>query len=502
MQNYRVLLASLDSELIGSVREIATRNRCEFVVRPFLMMEPNQPLPHLVLLHVTEHGCSEVEIGLELLREFTDTKPPIRLGVIFDSPNPRQELVLLEAGAVEVFTRPLDLNRLSLVLNSLTLDAEIRRPASPSPPIPAKPVPAASPAGRREILSLAELQSHASRHGILFRSQKMAHVMDCLRHVVARESNILISGETGTGKTQLAQLIHNLSPRRPHPFVVANCAAITPSLLESELFGHAKGAFTGATQAHDGKFHAAHGGTLFLDEIDSLPPSGQQRLLRVLDQKVFEKVGSNESHTLNARIIAAANRPLEKLVADGQFRSDLYYRLKVVTVDMPALRERPEDIVPIALHLARQEAEREGDPVPELTADVLDRLTRYDWPGNIRELRNVISQMVVFGGGSLSLDALLASLTNAPPRELSRPAASLPADPHSDDALDAALRSTGNHSTYSRPLQFERAKSEAARILRELRQHDYNRTETARSLGISRTALYKKLKKLNLAGFL
>ena len=508
MADHQLLLVSQSQTLIHSIKEVAAERGASLEIVKFETLQDDRQGVDVMLLHLVDE--QDFRFADRALREASASEPRVPIAIILEKSDPRRELALLDAGALEVFTRPLVLNRVAFAINSVLLASEFRAKARESrlrdSPRRAK--------ARRESLSLAELRNQAFAQGILFRSRKMLQLMEYLRHVIGRDSNILISGETGTGKTRLAKLIHNLSPRRDEPFVVANCAAITPSLLESELFGHAKGAFTGATDSRDGKFHAAGAGTLFLDEIDSLPPSGQQRLLHVLDQRVFEKVGSNEPEILRARVIAAANRPLERLVADGQFRADLYYRLKVVTVDLPALRERPEDIEPIALHLLREEAEREGEDLPGMAQEIMDRLTQHDWPGNIRELRNVISQMVVFAeDGALSLAPLPeASLLTrlATPQSVSdstspRPRFSpmeteIPVDPVFCDDDDSALPSGHTSAPQMRPLQWERIQSESKRILRELRLHNHNRTKTAQSLGISRNALYKRLKKLDLVG--
>ena len=508
MADHQLLLVSHSQTLIHSIKEVAVECGAALEIAKFASVRDDWQDVDVVILHLADE--QDFRFAHLLLGRDSDIASRVRIAIVFEKSDPRRELEFLNAGAIEVFTRPLDLNRLSFAVNSVLLASEFRSKAR-------EPRPRDSPRrakARRESLSLAELRNQAFTQGILFRSRKMLELMEYLRHVIGRDSNILISGETGTGKTRLAKLIHNLSPRREEPFVVANCAAITPTLLESELFGHAKGAFTGATASHEGKFHAAGAGTLFLDEIDSLPPSGQQRLLHVLDQRVFEKVGSNEPEVLRARVIAAANRPLEALVADGQFRADLYYRLKVVSVDLPALRERPEDIEPIALHLLREEAEREGEDLPDVAEEIMDRLSRYEWPGNIRELRNVISQMVVFAeDGRLSLarlpeSSLLtrlaypqpASDNSSPQPRFSPLETEIPVDPVVYDDDSSALTSRQAAARQMRPLQWERIQSESNRILRELRRHNHNRTKTAKSLGISRNALYKRLKKLDLVG--
>ncbi len=506
MREFRVLVYSYAPSLVQTIRRAAQSHKCVVETRPIVCAASTSGY-ELVVSHLTgpqDISAAQAMLASAKAKGLLGAKSLPRYVFVLDQPNHREEYALRETGASEVMTRPLDLNRLSYLMGSVALDLEAQRLL-----------------GRRQTitpnienpttLTLETLQAKAFGHGILFRSQRMLDLMDQLRHVIRRDSTILLSGETGTGKTQLAHLIHTLSPRSAHPFVVANCAALTPSLLESELFGHARGAFTGATQAYDGKFHAADAGTIFLDEIDSLPQSGQQRLLRVLDQRVFEKVGSNESQELRARIIAAANRPLEQLVANGDFRSDLYYRLMVATAHMPPLRERPEDIAPIAMHVIADEARREGEPIPDVDNELLEKLSEYQWPGNIRELRNVISQMILLSGGQpLSVASLPRRLTEPVPllpptvegiRTGEAPPAPFEAkQPLGWDGKQNAPVPVGAGSM--RPLELERARSEANRILHELKRNNYNRTKTAQSLGISRAALHKKLKKLTSIGLM
>lgn len=506
MGKLRIGFESNDPLLHQLLVTIALEPESQFEIRASSGDRNDRPESDFQLIHITND--EDLAAAHSRLVGATADRATSKLACILDLSDPRAELALLRAGAWDVFTRPLNKNRLSLVLQQLALTRQSSVPSSQEDTH--RPTRNGNRSPR--IISLPDLQKQAFERGILFRGERMMRLMDNLRPVINRDSTILISGETGTGKTQLARLVHDLSPRREEPFVVANCAALTQSLLESELFGHVRGAFTGATEARDGKFHAAGAGTLFLDEIDSLPPAGQQRLLRVLDQRAFEKVGGNTTETMRARVIAAANRPLEDLVAKGQFRSDLYYRLKVVALELPALRWRREDIAPIARHLAREEASRDGDPVPELSDDLLEHLSGHEWPGNIRELRNVISQMVVYSGGrrlsiaslpedfrGSSTDPLEAFPTfDSPDTDKNRCTAPVDGRPLGHFSLPV----DNGPLTSMRPLARERALGEAGRILRELQRHNHNRTKTAASLGISRNALYKKLKKLSLSGLL
>ena len=237
-------------------------------------------------------------------------------------------------------------------------------------------------------------------------SPPFRELLDRIRLVAGTSATVLITGETGTGKELVARAIHNLSPRRDRPLVKVNCAAISAGLVESELFGHVKGAFTGATERRVGRFEHAHGGTLFLDEITELPLESQSKLLRVLQEQEFEPVGSNRTVKVDVRVLAATNRNLAEAVREGRFRMDLYYRLLVIPVDVPPLRERREDIPALAAHFVARLARQFGRRVKRISEATMRQLMAYDWPGNVRELENFLARAVVLSPGEV-LDAPL-----------------------------------------------------------------------------------------------
>ncbi len=261
----------------------------------------------------------------------------------------------------------------------------------------------------KEILTKA-LEDNPVIDGILGRSKAMLQILRLVKKIAQTDATVLITGESGTGKTLIAKNIHLLSTRRFKPFIVINCAAIPETLLEAELFGYEKGAFTGAYTSKKGKFELAHEGTLFLDEIGDLPLTLQPKLLRVLQEKEFERLGGEEPIKIDIRIIAATNKPLELLMKEGRFREDLYYRLNVITLHIPPLRERPEDIpllVEYFLHKFSLHYEKEI----KITPEAMEALTKYHWPGNVRELENMLERLVIFSEGIISIKDLPAYIT-------------------------------------------------------------------------------------------
>jgi formate hydrogenlyase transcriptional activator len=244
-----------------------------------------------------------------------------------------------------------------------------------------------------------EGQPENGTHGIIGNSPALKSVLDKIHVVAPTDSTVLIFGETGTGKELVARAVHKLSPRRNGPFVTLNCAAIPAGLLESELFGHERGAFTGAVTQRIGRFEAANGGTIFLDEIGDIPLELQAKLLRVLQEKEFERLGSTRSSRVNVRVVAATNRDLLQMIDDKTFRADLYYRLSVFPISLPPLRDRPEDIPALVRHFADKYAERMNKAVQTIPSETMEAMLSYHWPGNIRELQNFIERGVIISRG-------------------------------------------------------------------------------------------------------
>ncbi len=311
--------------------------------------------------------------------------------------------------------------------------------------------------------------------GIVARSPALLAVLDLARRAAKVDTTVLVTGESGVGKERVARLIHDSSPRVAGPFLAINCGAISEAIIESVLFGHAKGAFTGAAQDRPGLFEAAQGGTLFLDEVGELPLATQVKLLRVLQEREVRRVGENVTRPVDARVVAATNRDLVALVREGRFREDLFYRLKVVELRIPALRERTEDVLPLAHYLTAEIASRLRLPAPELSCGAADRLVAYPWPGNVRELQNALERAVIVAQGARIEERDL-------PEELRRPAAPRPAAPAGSAAAPQAARRT-------------LAEVEREHILAVLAANGGNRAQTAAELDIGVATLYRRLKR-------
>jgi two-component system response regulator HydG len=411
----------------------------------------------LVLLHAAAAGSAVAGL-LNRLRAVRKRTPVI---VLSERDDPEQELALFRLGVTDYFSRPLDLQRLERAIDSHTADGRVAHGPEPAAELP--------------VESLGDSDPFLYAPGA-----EMGRLMEQVRRIAPLAATVLLGGETGTGKTRLARLIHELSPRRAEPFLTVNCGSLSGSLVESEMFGHVRGAFTGADRDRTGKLAEAGRGTLLLDDIDALPLGLQGKLLRVVDERVFEPVGTNRPQPLAARLIVASNRPLDEEVRAGRFRSDLYFRLNVVGFYLPPLRDRAALVPHLARKFATDFAATAGRPTPQIAPEVLDALEAHTWPGNVRELRNVIERAVALcPDNAIGLDDLphgLRALT--PPDEM--PGRATP-------AAGASL---------------VQSKEEAEKlcIAEALQRHSNNRLRAAAELGISRMTLYNKLHKYGLMG--
>jgi DNA-binding NtrC family response regulator len=322
-----------------------------------------------------------------------------------------------------------------------------------------------------------DLRSRVGKHTLIWSGDTMRRVMAQLERIAASETRVCIYGETGTGKELAARTLHEKSPRATGPFVTLNCAAVPAELIESELFGHEKGSFTGASQRHVGKFEQAHRGTLFLDEIGDMPLAMQAKLLRVLEEGEVERIGAGKPTTVDVRVLVATHRHLEQLVESGGFRSDLYHRVVVFPVELPPLRSRAEDLPALVEHFARQVSAQNGWKPAAFTPEGIAALQRYSWPGNIRELRNVVERLLLLAEGTVDESTVQLAL----PALRSTPAQSSSAPGSTEGPLA------------ERVLAFEKAT-----VLAELERHGRHITQTARALGLERSHLYKKCQQLGI----
>ena len=401
----------------------------------------------LILMDVRMTKMSGIE-ALKLIKEYN---PAIPILIMTAYSSVESAVEALKAGAYDYLTKPLDFEVLKLSIEKARDHMGLKS----------------------ENKALKEkLRSEFDLKNIIGKSRPMKELIDMVAMIAPSEATVLITGESGTGKELIAQSIHYNSPRKDHSLVVVNCAALTETLLESELFGHEKGAFTGADKRREGRFAQAHKGTIFLDEIGEMSPMMQAKLLRVIQEREIQRVGSDDTIKVDVRILAATNRNLEDDVAKGKFREDLYYRLNVVTVNMPPLRDRQDDIPLLAQHFLEKYSEKNRKQVKGFSPISMDILLKYDWPGNIRELENAVERSVILLNGDYITEKELPLNITQTYSEESDWVATKPAN------------------TEPRPL--EEVEKEA--ILAALEASGGNKSETARRLGINRKTLHQKLK--------
>ncbi len=417
---------------------------------------------HRIGAVITDAAMPGVDGG-ELLRRIRADRPDVAVVMLTGFGTIESAVDALRLGAVDYLTKPVVDQELRLAVERALQHRAL----------------IAENARLRE-----QLDDRFGLDSIIGSDPRMRAMYELIDSVAPARTTVLMSGESGTGKSLVAHAIHHRSTRRDGPYVELSCGSIPETLLESELFGHVKGAFTGAHADKPGRFLRADGGTLFLDEINSASPAMQLKLLRVLQERRFEPVGSTETIEVDARVILASNQPLEELVASGAFRQDLYYRINVVKIELPPLRERVTDIPLLAEHFLSKYAAEASKAVVAISPEAIDLLRRYDYPGNVRELENIVHRAVVLTAGQTITPADLPAPVRGEggPHALSVASAVVdPDEPWEPMPLDEALRGP-----------------ERAIILRALRANDWSRQRTADQLGINRTTLYKKMKVLGI----
>lgn len=399
---------------------------------------------------VTDLKMKDVD-GLAVAREAKERYRPGRVVILTGHGSREVAVQAMEEGATYYIEKPVDLTEFRTKVRKCLED-------------------------HRKELEYEDLRSQVDKSygidGIVGQDPKILRVLDVLRQIGPTTASVLILGPSGTGKELVARAVHRNSPRHNRPFVALNCGGLAEGTIESELFGHVKGAYTGAAGDREGKFEYADGGTLFLDEVGEMPLSTQVKLLRVLEERVVSRLGANTVRPVDVRVLAATNADLPQKVKDGSFREDLYFRLKVVTIELPALRERKGDIKLLAEHFLRDFAEAHGKDVESIDRDALVALVQYDWPGNVRELRNAIESMVVRTGGNILTKRDL-------PPEIWAPA------PVDGDAWQFLAGQTADEV-------------EKNHIRVTLGLTGGNRQKAAKAMGVSERTLYRKIKEYDL----
>lgn len=400
-------------------------------------------------LVITDLVMNDVD-GMELLARAKEGLPDCEVVMVTGHGTVPKAVEAMQQGAFNFLEKPISPNRLRAVAQRASEAIRLKR---------------------HNVELNQRLDERFGFEGIIYASDKMKLVIDRVKRIAPTDATVVITGENGTGKELIAQAIHQNSPRKGKRFHPLNCAAVTANLVESELFGHIKGAYTDALTDRIGAFEYANGGTLFLDEVGDMPISTQIKLLRVLEERQITRVGDNKSIKVNIRLISATNRNLEEAVERNEFRADLYFRLKVVTIDLPPLRERREDIVPLLDHFRKQFVKRHHKPAHAIASAVTRRFFAYDWPGNVRQLRNAVETMVV-----LDTDGLL-DVDDLPPELLEQ------------EDVPPPTATSGPSSLIGRPL----AEIERWAIEETLKLTNGNRDQAAKILEIGARTIYRKL---------
>ncbi len=448
-----IILVVDDDKNIGKMIEASLRKEGKYDIRTALSGEAclnslKENIPDLVLLDIQMPGID----GLETLKQIKQMDSRIPVIMMTAHGTIERAVQSMKLGAYDFLTKPFQRDRLIVTVNNALLNSNLRREVD-------------------ELRS--ELKNKYAFENIIGQCGGMQDVFKTVEKVIDSNVTVLIQGESGTGKELIAKAIHYHSSNRSNkPFVAVNCSALPESLLESELFGHEKGAFTGATNRRIGKFEQANGGTIFLDEIGLMSPATQSKLLRVLQEREFERVGSNEMVKVDVRVISATNKDIEEAMKNDEFREDLYYRISVFPIKLPPLRERKEDIPALIAHFIKKYNQQENKKIEGVSADALELMMAYNWPGNVRELENAIERAVVLSNGP----EIIAN------------------------DLPAAVRALGEKRIYEsdKTLAGWIEKLEEQALRQALLECEGNISKTAKKLGIGRATIYRKAKKYGL----
>jgi len=448
----RILIVDDEESIRGALRQVFEYEDHEVVTAedgPEALEAYESFRPHITFLDVKMSGLD----GLEVLSRIRDLDRNASVVMISGHGTIDTAVEATHKGAFDFLEKPLDTGRLLVTLRNVL---ELR--------------------GLAESVQLLRSEV-GNRHEIVGGSQAIRDVMERIDRVAPTDARVLITGENGTGKELVARALHHASSRLDGPFIAVNCAAIPSELIESELFGHMKGSFTGAVADHAGKFEQAQDGTLFLDEVGDMSLDAQAKVLRVLEEGVLTRVGGSKAITVDVRVFAATNKELSTEIAEGRFREDLYYRLNVVPIVVPPLRERREDIEPLVRHFVSQAVASNHGPPKIFENGAMARLEALEWPGNVREVRNTVERLLILSPGETirasDVDALVAGTA-------------------SGDALGTALLNVEGFSEF-------KENAERAFIAHKLLVNDWNVSETARQIEMPRSNLYKKIEKYGLS---
>ncbi len=464
MERSRILVVDDDPLIRGSLYELLRGWRYEVE----MAADGSEAMTHLTRrpfhLVITDWKMPQVD-GLTVLTQIKRRFPDLAVVLITGFGNISSAVEAIREGAFDYLTKPIQPEELEDVIRRALSQRVVLEPETPDDPFT----------------------------GVVGRSPQMQKVFEMVRAVANTPATVLLEGESGTGKRVIAQAIHRADlQRRSKPFVEISCGALPETLLESELFGHVRGAFTGAVRDKQGRFEVADGGSILLDEIDAFSPTLQVKLLRVIQDRLYERVGDTRTLRVDVRVIAATNRRLKELVEQGTFRGDLYYRLNVIAVHLPPLRERREDLVPLIEHFIGRSSRAMGKAIAGVTEPALHVLRTYRWPGNVRELENVIERAVILAQhAKLDVDDLPEEL------RVQRQASSMAVDDREEDAASSA---GGRAAADPAGLKEALRVPERDLILKVLAEVRWNRSEAAKRLGIHRSTLYHKLKQLGIDG--